>query len=128
MIYGLHTSTKGDIAGTPARAEVMGAEAIQIFAGSPRTFKQPTYTREAGQQFVQSCADAAMPAFAHMMYLTAYGTPDKEMRQKSVDATRQTMFNAETLGLKGVVTHMGSHKGLGIDADGCSGAIINNRD
>lgn len=51
-----------------------------------------------------------------MMYLTAYGTPDEGMRQKSIEAATQTMKNAEKLGVIGVVTHMGSHKGLGLSA------------
>jgi deoxyribonuclease-4 len=51
-----------------------------------------------------------------MMYLTAYGTPDEGLRAKSVEAATQTMMNAEKLGVKGVVTHMGSHKGLGLES------------
>jgi deoxyribonuclease-4 len=94
----------------------MGAEALQFFAGSPRTFKQPSYTQEVADAFKQACADEAMPAFIHMMYLTAYGTPDESLRQRSIDAAVQTMKNAEMLGVQGVVTHMGSHKGEGLDS------------
>jgi deoxyribonuclease-4 len=116
VIYGLHTSTKGDLAGTPARAKGMGAEALQIFAGSPRTFKQPSYTDQAADDFKLAANQIEMPTYIHMMYLTAYGTPDVELRQKSVAAAHQTMINAEQLGIKAVVTHMGSHKGEGLDA------------
>jgi len=116
MKYGVHISTAGDLVGTPARAKAMGAEVIQIFMGSPRTFTQPTYEPAIGQQFQEACITEDMPAFVHMMYLTAYGTPDKPLRQKSVAAAVQTMKNAETLGIRGVVTHMGSHKGEGLNA------------
>ncbi len=116
MKYGVHISTAGKLAGTPARAKAIGAAAIQIFAGSPRTFKQPTYEPELAQAFQEALAAEEMPAFIHMMYLTAYGTPDERMRRLSIDAAVQTMKNAEALGVTGVVTHLGSHKGAGIDA------------
>lgn len=116
MKYGVHISTAGNLPGTPARAAAMGAEVLQFFAGSPRTFKQPVYADDVAQQFREAAAELNMPTYIHMMYLTAYGTPDDGLRAKSVEAARQTMENAEKLGVKGVVTHMGSHKGLGVEA------------
>lgn len=116
MKYGVHISTKGNLAGTPARAKAMGAEALQFFAGSPRTFNTPTYSDEIAEGFKSACSDNDMPSYVHMMYLTAYGTPDTTLREKSVAAARQTMVNAEKLGVKAVVTHMGSHKGAGLEA------------
>lgn len=115
MKYGVHISTKGDLAGTPARAKAIGARALQFFAGSPRTFAMPTYTDEVADAFKTATAENDMPPYLHMMYLTAYGTPDIELRQKSVAAAKQTMVNAEKLGILGVVTHMGSHKGEGLE-------------
>lgn len=116
MKYGVHISTAGNLATTPARAKAMGAEAIQIFAGSPRTFTQPRYDTDKAAAFRAACQEADTPAFIHMMYLTAYGTPDDAMRRKSIDAAHQTMINAEALGVQGVVTHLGSHKGLGTES------------
>lgn len=116
MKYGVHISTAGNLPKTPARAKMLGADAIQIFAGSPRTFKQPAYGPELAAAFKQACSDEGLPAFIHMMYLTAYGTPDARMRRLSIDAAVQTMKNAEALGVAGVVTHMGSHKGAGMAA------------
>mgnify|MGYP002360417857 FL=1 len=115
MKHGLHISTKGDLAGTPARAKTIGAQALQFFAGSPRTFSMPTYSDEVADAFKQATEDNNMPPYLHMMYLTAYGTPDTVLRRKSVDAAKQTMVNAEKLGILGVVTHMGSHKGEGLE-------------
>ncbi len=115
MKYGLHISTAGDVSGTPQRAKDMGAETLQIFAGSPRMWKQPTYTEETASGFRQACLDLNLPAYAHMMYLTSYGSPDDDLRNKSIAAGSLTMRNADMLGLKGVVTHLGSHKGLGIE-------------
>lgn len=116
MRFGVHISTAGDFAGTPARAARMGAEALQIFAGSPRTWKQATYTDDVAAAFRQAAASLDMPTYIHMMYLTSYGSPDKQLRAQSIAAAKHTMANAELLGVRGVVTHLGSHKGEGLAA------------
>lgn len=116
MKYGVHIKTAGDLPGTPARAVAMGAAALQFFAGSPRTFKQPSYADGIAMAFREASKEQGIPTFVHMMYLTAYGTPDTGLRQRSIDAAKQTMVNAEALGVNGVVTHMGSHKGVGLDS------------
>ncbi len=113
MKYGLHISTAGNLSTTPGRAKAIGADALQIFAGSPRTFKQPIYNAELTAGFKQACQELAMPSFIHMLYLTSYGSPDDKLRASSIGAAKQTMKNADLLGVKGVVTHLGSHKGLG---------------
>ncbi|HEX7259400.1 MAG TPA: deoxyribonuclease IV [Candidatus Saccharimonadia bacterium] len=116
MKYGLHISTAGNLSTTPGRAEAMTAAALQIFAGSPRTFKQPTYTPEITDGFKQACTDLKLPSFIHMLYLTSYGSPDDKLRDSSIAAAKQTMRNADLLGVEGVVTHLGSHKGEGTAA------------
>lgn len=126
MKYGVHTSTAGDLVGTPARAAAMGAEALQIFAGSPRTWKQGNYSDEQAAAFRAAAADLNMPVYIHMMYLTSYGSPDKALRAMSIKAAKHTMANAEKLGIVGVVTHLGSHKGAGIATvmDDLSAALL----
>ncbi|HUC86712.1 MAG TPA: deoxyribonuclease IV [Candidatus Saccharimonadales bacterium] len=116
MKFGVHISTAGDLVGTPARAKAMGADALQFFAGSPRTWKQATYSDETAADFKAAAAKLSMPTFLHMMYLTSYGSPDKKLSRASVEAAKHTMGNAERLGVQGVVTHLGSHKGAGLDA------------
>jgi deoxyribonuclease IV len=114
MKFGVHISTAGDLVGTPARAKAMGADALQFFAGSPRTWKQANYTDEVAADFKAAAANLNMPTFIHMMYLTSYGSPDVKLRQASAAAAKHTMDNAERLGVQGVVTHLGSHKGEGL--------------
>ena len=92
----------------------MTAEALQIFAGSPRTWKQGNYSDEEAAAFKAAAAKLNMPVYIHMMYLTSYGSPDAKLRAMSIEAATHTMANAEKLGVVGVVTHMGSHKGEGI--------------
>jgi len=113
---GLHISTAGDIVGTPARAKEMGAETIQIFASNPRGWRPTHYSTEQASQFQAACAKSGIdPVWLHMIYLVSYGTPDDQQREKSITAIQQTLATADQLGAKGVITHMGSHKGLGFE-------------
>jgi deoxyribonuclease-4 len=116
MRLGLHIATAGNIVGAPARARDMGAETIQVFASNPRGWRPTNYTQKQASDFKAACESAAIePAWAHMIYLVSYGTPDDEQRAKSTTALAHTLVSADLLGLKGVVTHMGSHKGLGLE-------------
>jgi deoxyribonuclease-4 len=116
MKLGVHISTSGDLIGTPARAAAMGAETIQIFASNPRGWRPTKYTAKQAQAFRAAAAAAGIdPVWFHMIYLVSFGTPDEEQREKSILATQQTLAAADLLGAKGVITHMGSHKGLGFD-------------
>lgn len=112
MRFGLHISTAGDLVGTPARAKAMGAEVIQIFAGSPRTWRQTVYSDEKAKAFRDAAQREGFETFIHMLYLVAYGTKNEELRQKSINAMRDMLAVADQLGAVGVITHMGSHSGM----------------
>lgn len=88
---------------------------MQIFASNPRGWKPTFYTDEQAKAFQAACAEVPMPTFIHMIYLVSYGTAEDELRQKSITALTQTLKTADQLGATGVVTHLGSHKGLGLD-------------
>jgi deoxyribonuclease-4 len=116
MKLGLHISTAGNLTTTPERARLMGADTIQIFASNPRGWRPTVYDQATARAFRDACADVKIdPVWIHMIYLVSYGTLDDEQREKSVIAMRDMLATADLLGVKGVVTHMGSHKGLGFE-------------
>jgi deoxyribonuclease-4 len=116
MKLGLHISTAGNLVGTPERARTMGADTIQIFASNPRGWRPTVYDEATAQAFRDACLKAKVnPTWIHMIYLVSYGNIDDEQRHKSIVAMRDMLGTADLLGVKGVVTHMGSHKGLGFD-------------
>lgn len=115
MRFGVHISTAGNLVGTPARAAEMGATALQIFTGSPRTWKQANYDDKTAESFKAELKRLDMPCYTHMMYLTAYASDNPELRRKSVDVAKLTLETAHQVGISGVVTHMGSHKGKGVE-------------
>ncbi len=52
----------------------------------------------------------------HATYLINLGASDPELYEKSVGALRNTMAAAEAIAADGVVFHLGSHLGRGLDA------------
>ncbi|MEX0668117.1 MAG: deoxyribonuclease IV [Candidatus Saccharimonadales bacterium] len=114
MVIGLHVSASGGVVKAPERAAAEGGQALQIFAGSPRMWRETIYTPEQGDEFRKNMAEYGINlGFIHVMYLTSYATTDEEHRNKSINAYITALKNCDTLGLKGAVTHLGSHKGAG---------------
>lgn len=135
MLYGAHVATAGKFLTTPQRAAEMGANTLQIFASNPRGWRPTVYTPDEGAQFQQACQEAGIQkTFIHMIYLTSYGTPNEELRDKSITALRHTLKMGDLLGVAGVVTHLGSHKGLGLEqalerlADGLMKSLSDSQD
>lgn len=117
MIYGAHIATAGDLYSVPARAKAMGARVVQIFAGNPRGWRQTVYSKEQGERFRAACREHGIDTlFIHMLYLTSYGTTDDALRQRSIDTLGEMLKTADLLGARGVITHLGSHKGDGFAA------------
>lgn len=116
MKLGLHVATAGDFLGVPKRARQAGGTVAQIFAGNPRGWQQTTYDEQTAQAFKDACQEHGIETFIHMMYLTNYATANDELRNKSIAAMRTMLATGEQLSCAGVVTHLGSHKGLDLEA------------
>lgn len=117
MIFGLHTSTGGNLAAAPLRAAEKGAQAMQIFASNPRSWRPTLYSDQQASDFRTACQTAGIKqTFMHMIYLTSYGTLNEDVRSKSTIALTQALETADQLGVAGVVTHLGSHRDQTIEA------------
>lgn len=100
------------------RAEEMGAEAIQIFALSPRRWKSASPPDEVLEDFRARAkqAKSIKGIYCHAPYLINLGTGNDALRDKSFDCLVEHLAVATGLGADGVVLHIGSHLGQGIDA------------
>ncbi|MCH8062910.1 MAG: deoxyribonuclease IV [Chloroflexi bacterium] len=116
MKLGAHVSTAGGVHNAVDRAQEIGAEAIQIFASSPRAWAFKPPKEEHLVAFHEKSREVGLgPIFLHGSYLVNVGgTP--ELVEKSVQSLTQHMNAAGELGAKGVIFHSGSHKGVGFDA------------
>ena len=116
MRIGAHVSTSGGLSTGIDRAAEMGAEAIQIFASSPRMWRFNAPSEDQVLAFREKAEEENVaPVFIHGSYLVNVGgTPD--LVEKSVECLTRNMEVAGQIGAAGVIFHGGSHKGAGFDA------------
>jgi deoxyribonuclease IV len=115
MVFGAHCS--GGVKGALGHAEQIGADAVQLFAQSPRTWHFPEHAEEDLARFRVRRAEAGIGAvLVHALYLCNLATPDDVVFDKSVETMRATVDTACAIGADGVVVHVGSHLGTGFDA------------
>ena len=95
----------------------MGADAIQLFAQSPRMWRFPDHAEEDLARFRERRAELGLGAvLIHALYLVNLAAPDDEIYRKSVETMRSTMRAACAIEADGVVFHVGSHLGSGFEA------------
>ena len=114
MLFGAHCS--GGIKKSLDKAVDLGADAVQLFAQSPRTWRFPDHDPADLDGFRERRAETGLGAFVHALYLVNLATPDDEMYRKSVETMRSTVDAACAIGADGVVFHIGSHLGAGFEA------------
>jgi deoxyribonuclease-4 len=100
--------SRGLVRGALARADEIGAEVIQIFAGNPRAWTETPFDALVDEAFQAGCADRAMPVFVHAPYLINFGSPSVSTLGRSSAALAFALHRADALGASGVVMHAGS--------------------
>ena len=116
MKLGAHVSASGGVSKSIDRALDIGAEAIQIFASSPRAWKFNHPKPEEVERFRKKSEESGIgPCYIHGSYLVNIGGSEDQL-QKSIDCLVNNMSAAGEIGAEGVIFHGGSHKGKGFDA------------
>jgi len=114
---GAHVKTSGGVDKAIDRAEAIGAETIQIFAGAPQAWRRKTYADAEVDAYRRRVAETGIePAFIHGLYLVNLATENPDLLAKSYEALVAEMNAAHLLGARGVIFHLGSHKGAGYEA------------
>ena len=114
MRIGAHVSTAGGLEKGIERARAMGAETIQIFGAPPQSWRRKVYPSEAAEAFRRRVAAADVwPIFIHGVYLVNLATSNPENLNKSQDALIADMVLSSAIRAKGVIFHVGSHRGAG---------------
>ena len=126
MELGAHVSAAGGVDKAVGRAVDIGAEAIQLFASSPRGWKFRPIPDDKAEAYREKAEEADIRStFLHGSYLVNIGgKPD--LVEKSIDSLINHMNAAAQIGAKGVIFHSGSHKGVGFDAvfEQATGALV----
>ena len=114
MKIGAHVSAAGGLHTAIDRAQEMGAEAIQVFASSPRAWAFKPPSDDVVKAFREKTAATGIgPAFLHGIYLVNLGGP--ALLEQSVASLTAHLGVASRIGASGVIFHAGSHKGAGFD-------------
>ena len=115
MIVGAHCS--GGIKRSLDKAKEFGADAVQLFAQSPRAWRFPQHDPADQVRFRERRKELKLDAaFVHTLYLVNLASPDDTIYEKSTSVMRSTMEAACAIEADGVVFHVGSHLGAGLEA------------
>jgi deoxyribonuclease IV len=114
---GAHVSSSGGIHTAIDRIEAMHGDCVQIFTQSPRTWRPTNHDPANFERFKERRAEAGIGGvLCHALYLINLASPDAGIYEKSVAALENTMDVARAIEANGVVFHVGSHQGAGLDA------------
>lgn len=109
MLFGAHISVSGGYLEALEYAQEVGCECAQIFAKSPRQWRGPAIDAKKAEAFVSARREAGFgPVFSHTAYLINLGTPEPELREKSIAALADEIVRGGVLDVAGVVTHIGT--------------------
>ncbi|MBI5220696.1 MAG: deoxyribonuclease IV [Candidatus Liptonbacteria bacterium] len=110
-LIGTHVSTAGGLAKAIDRAEAIGAEAIQIFGVSPRSWSAPLPSAEAIAAYRKRLAASSVRAvYLHAPYLINLASPDPRLRNISTHNLIAHFKITEAIGAAGLIFHLGSGK------------------
>jgi deoxyribonuclease-4 len=116
VFVGAHLSSSGGIHTAVDRAEAIGAESLQVFTQSPRTWRPTNHDPKTFDRFRERREEVGLHGvLCHALYLCNFAATDDAIYEKSVVALRTTMEVACAIGADGVVVHVGSHLGAGFD-------------
>jgi len=94
----------------------IGAEVVQVFTQSPRAWKPSQYAPAVLEQYqVAQSASSVEQTFCHATYLINLATPDLVLWEKSCACLEANLAVASGIGAEGLVLHLGSHRGGGLD-------------
>lgn len=106
-IIGAHVA--GGLKRGVERALEIQATALQVFVGSPQTWRPPAPTPAEVERFKAGVARHGLgPVFVHCLYLVNLAAQNPAVYRKSVDALAAQLVWAEAVGAAGLIFHPGS--------------------
>jgi deoxyribonuclease IV len=115
VLLGAHCS--GGVKAALDRAVDIGADAVQLFTQSPRAWRPPNPDPEQYLRFRTRREEAGIGAvLCHAIYLVNLATPSDDFYAKSLTTLASTVDIAVGIEAEGVVFHVGTHQGAGLDA------------
>lgn len=88
---------------------------MQIFSSNPRGWQRGLLKQEHIDAYNAAQAETPMPALFHTQYLINTGSPKPNIYEMSVLTLKHQLQTGDMLDAAGVVTHVGSHMGDGLE-------------
>ncbi|HEY9718606.1 MAG TPA: deoxyribonuclease IV [Trichormus sp.] len=105
----LGAHVNGGLKSSVAKAIEIGAQCIQIFIGSPQTWRPPSPASVEIQSFCQGIKQSGLgPVFVHGNYLVNLASASEDNLRKSVDNLRTALLVSDAIGAEGLIFHPGS--------------------
>lgn len=112
IVIGAHV--KGGIKGAVAHALEIGAQAMQIFIGSPQSWRAPSFKHEERDSFIKAVKEHALgPVYVHGNYLVNLASDVELNWQRSIESLRLALHLSNEIGASGLIFHPGSAKNMG---------------
>jgi len=114
MKIGCHVSIAGGVFNAPKRAHDLGCEVFQMFSRSPQGGKAPELTPEVVEKFKKELKKYKIKnVYIHTPYYINFASTNNRIRHGSVSVVRDELERGNLLGVKYVMTHLGSAKEMG---------------
>lgn len=109
MLFGAHVSAAGGVFNAPVNASKIGCEVFQLFSRSPRGGPAPVLTKEIVAKFQSAMkANNQAEAYIHAPYYINLCSANNKIRFGSMAILKEELARASALGVKYVMTHLGS--------------------
>jgi len=107
---GAHVSAAGGVQYAPLNAHQEGCECFQFFSRPPQGGPAPILTKEIIQQFQASCRLYKLESYIHAPYYINLASLNSRIKYGSIQVIREELERGSLLGVKYVLTHLGSAK------------------
>jgi len=118
VLIGAHVGAAGGLQLSLKRGAEIGAEVIQIFTQSPRTWSVVHHAQAELDAYYRAQVEfpTVKAVFCHASYLINLCSSDPSILSSSRDVLSANLVVATQLRSCGVVLHVGSHKGHGLSS------------
>jgi len=132
MHIGAHISIAGGVFHAPENAYQIGCESFQMFTRSPRGGKAPDLTPEIVSEFkVEMKKYKLKNIYVHAPYFINFASARAKVFKGSVEVLREELDRSSKLGVRALMTHLGSakdfsrEKSIKMTADGIKSVLKN---
>jgi deoxyribonuclease-4 len=114
MLFGTHISASGGVQNAPKNASIAECEVFQFFSRSPRGGKAPILNSKTINEFKENCKKyKQIESYIHAPYYINLASAKNNIYFGSISVIREELERGSLLGVKYIMTHLGSAKDLG---------------